>query len=181
MPVAGPSAFAINTIEGANLAVYRHQVDAQGYSHPPADHRAKNDIFEKKGSHDKKPGVNMITLGRYIKKMKKYPVLTAAWGIMILFNFNLLPAQSGYASQEAFLKSFDYSKRAIPQIPGKGAKIRVIIDTDAKNEIDDLWAVALALLSPDRFEIEGFVAANFDNSGGGPEGIEKSYEELKIL
>jgi inosine-uridine nucleoside N-ribohydrolase len=113
--------------------------------------------------------------------MKKYPVLTAALGMMILFNFNLLSSQSGYAGPDVFMKNFDYTRRTVPQIPGKGEKIRVIIDTDAKNEIDDLWAVALALFSPDRFDIEGFVAANFDNSRGGPDGIEKSYKELLIL
>jgi len=32
----------------------------------------------------------------------------------------------------------------------------VIIDSDAKNEIDDQWAIGLAILSPERFEIEGF-------------------------
>ncbi len=55
-------------------------------------------------------------------------------------------------------------ERKIPKIPPKGKRLRVIIDTDAKNEIDDIWAIALAILSPERFKIEGFVAGNFDNS-----------------
>jgi len=55
----------------------------------------------------------------------------------------------------------------------------VIIDTDAANEIDDQWALALALLSQERFQIEGFVAANFDNIHGGPLGIGRSYDEIK--
>ncbi len=40
-------------------------------------------------------------------------------------------------------------------------KLRLIIDTDAKNEIDDQWAIAWALLSQDQLEIEGMLAAPF--------------------
>ena len=40
-------------------------------------------------------------------------------------------------------------------------KMRVVIDTDAANEIDDQWAIAWALLSQDRLEIEGMYAAPF--------------------
>lgn len=39
--------------------------------------------------------------------------------------------------------------------------MRLVIDTDAANEIDDQWAIAWALLSQDRFEIEGMYAAPF--------------------
>jgi len=39
--------------------------------------------------------------------------------------------------------------------------LRVVIDTDAKNEIDDQYAFAWALLSQDRLEIEGMYAAPF--------------------
>lgn len=38
--------------------------------------------------------------------------------------------------------------RPVPELPGVGEKIRVIIDTDAANEIDDLYALALALVMP---------------------------------
>ena len=37
-------------------------------------------------------------------------------------------------------------------------KMRLIIDTDTHNEIDDQFALAWALLSQDRFEIEGILA-----------------------
>ncbi len=33
--------------------------------------------------------------------------------------------------------------------------LRVVVDTDAKNEIDDQYAFSWALLSQDRLEIEG--------------------------
>ena len=44
--------------------------------------------------------------------------------------------------------------------PPRGT-VRLIIDTDAHNEIDDQFALAWALLSPDAFEIEGTLAAPY--------------------
>lgn len=72
-------------------------------------------------------------------------------------------------------------QRKVPRIPPAGAPLKVIIDADAKNEIDDQWAIALAILAPERFQIEGFVAANFDNSWGGPSGIEASACEIELV
>jgi inosine-uridine nucleoside N-ribohydrolase len=73
--------------------------------------------------------------------------------------------------------------RKVPKIPPKDKRLRVIIDTDAKNEIDDVWALALAILSPERFKIEGFIAANFDNNRpeAGPDSIEASYKEIHTI
>jgi purine nucleosidase len=71
--------------------------------------------------------------------------------------------------------------RKVPQIPPKGRRIRLLIDSDAKNEIDDQWAIALAILSPERFAIEGFVGANFDNQRGGPDGVGKSVREIETV
>jgi len=73
------------------------------------------------------------------------------------------------------------STRKIPKIPSKGERLRVIIDSDAKNEIDDQWAIALAILSPERFEIEGFVGANFDNERGGSDGVAASVAEIEMV
>ena len=56
------------------------------------------------------------------------------------------------ASADAWLRS----RLAEPQ----GA-VRVVIDTDAANEIDDQFALAWALLSPDVLQIEGLYAAPF--------------------
>lgn len=81
---------------------------------------------------------------------------------------------------ERFLR-LDPKARKVPAIPPKGKRIRVVFDTDAANEIDDLWAIALAVLSPERFDIEGFVAANFDNSGGGPAGIDASLRAIETV
>jgi purine nucleosidase len=71
------------------------------------------------------------------------------------------------------------AERTVPVIPPKEKQIRVIIDTDAKNEIDDQWAIALAILSPERFKIEGFVAAPYLH--GGLKGVEKSAKEIKLV
>ena len=59
-------------------------------------------------------------------------------------------------------------------------KIRLIIDTDAKAEADDQFAIVHALLTP-RFCIKGIVAAHF-GTGRTEESVEESYDEvLKLL
>jgi purine nucleosidase len=80
-----------------------------------------------------------------------------------------------------FTGDLDPSMRQVPRIPPRGERLRVLIDSDAKNEIDDQWAIALAILSPERFAIEGFVAANFDNERGGPDGVEMSAREIELV
>jgi inosine-uridine nucleoside N-ribohydrolase len=78
--------------------------------------------------------------------------------------------------------NLDPKQRKVPQIPPQDQRLRVVIDSDAKNEIDDQWAIALALLSPERFEIEGFVGANFANSfSDGPDSVEQSVREIELL
>lgn len=54
----------------------------------------------------------------------------------------------------------------------------MIVDTDAANEIDDLYALALALGSPQRFRLEGIVAAHFGDAGGW-RGIDKSFAAVE--
>jgi len=71
--------------------------------------------------------------------------------------------------------------RIVPTIPPEGQRMRMIIDSDAKNEIDDQYAIALAILSPERFEIQGFVGANFDNVRGGIDSVEKSVKEIELV
>ena len=72
-------------------------------------------------------------------------------------------------------------KRSVPAIPPADQQIKIIIDSDAKNEIDDQYAIALAILSPERFDIQGFVGANFDNERGGMDGIKRSVDEIKLV
>jgi len=63
-------------------------------------------------------------------------------------------------------------------------KIRMVLDTDTFNEIDDQFAVTYALLSPEKLQVEAIYAAPFYNelSSSPADGMEKSYLEiLKIL
>jgi inosine-uridine nucleoside N-ribohydrolase len=57
---------------------------------------------------------------------------------------------------------------------------RVILDTDTYNEVDDQFALAHLLLSPEQVEIEAVYAAPFfnDRSSSPADGMEKSYDEI---
>jgi purine nucleosidase len=60
----------------------------------------------------------------------------------------------------------------------------VVIDTDTYNEIDDQFALAYALLSPERIRVEAMYAAPFHNSRSNSpgDGMQRSYEEiLRVL
>jgi purine nucleosidase len=60
-------------------------------------------------------------------------------------------------------------------------KVRMVLDTDTYNEVDDQFAVVQWLLSPDRLGIEAIYAAPFHNnrSDGDGDGMQKSYEEIR--
>lgn len=66
--------------------------------------------------------------------------------------------------------------------PPKG-KVRMVIDTDTFNEIDDQFAVVYALLSPEKLSVEGLYAAPFFNhrSDNPGVGMELSYDEILRL
>jgi purine nucleosidase len=74
-------------------------------------------------------------------------------------------------------------KQITPKIPPKEERMRVIIVSDATNEIDDVWAIALAILYPERFDIEGFVGSNYDHTstGVGPKSIAMSVNEIHTI
>ena len=61
--------------------------------------------------------------------------------------------------------------------------VRIVLDTDTYNEIDDQFAVVYALLSPEHVMVEALHAAPFHNSrSSGPgDGMEKSFEEIHRL
>lgn len=62
----------------------------------------------------------------------------------------------------------------------KQKKIRLIINTDAKNEADDQFAIVHALLTP-KFDIRGIIAAHFGNARTN-NSMEESYAEInKVL
>lgn len=58
--------------------------------------------------------------------------------------------------------------------------VRMVLDTDTYNEIDDQFALAYAILSPERVTLEAVYAAPFHNdlSTGPLDGMEKSYQEI---
>ncbi|MCG9129541.1 nucleoside hydrolase [Candidatus Poribacteria bacterium] len=66
--------------------------------------------------------------------------------------------------------------------PPEGS-VRMILDTDTYNEIDDQFAVVHALLSPDELNVEAIYAAPFHNnrSKDAEDGMVKSFDEILRL
>jgi hypothetical protein len=62
-------------------------------------------------------------------------------------------------------------------------KVRVALDTDTYNEVDDQFALVYALLSPDKIALEAVYAAPYynDRSSGPADGMERSYDEILRL
>ncbi len=74
-------------------------------------------------------------------------------------------------------------------------KVRVVIDSDTYNEVDDQFAIAYALLSPERLDVEAVYAAPFSSAflanmmgetvlpmtSVVAEGMEQSYQEILHL
>jgi purine nucleosidase len=67
------------------------------------------------------------------------------------------------------------------QLPA--GQFRMVLDTDTYNEVDDQFALAYALLSPERLSVEAIYAAPFYNSRSDSpaDGMERSYEEILRL
>ena len=59
-------------------------------------------------------------------------------------------------------------------------QIRVVMDTDTFNEIDDQFAIVQMMLSPDRLKVEAIYAAPFynDRANDPGHGMELSYDEI---
>ena len=59
-------------------------------------------------------------------------------------------------------------------------RLRMVLDTDTYNEVDDQFALMYALASPERLQVEAIYAAPFtnDRSDGPADGMEKSYKEI---
>ena len=72
------------------------------------------------------------------------------------------------------------SDRIVPELPSCDKKIKLIIDSDAANEIDDLYAIVMALAYPERFDIMGFVATHFAQRAG-RDSIDQSYALITEL
>ncbi len=78
--------------------------------------------------------------------------------------------------------ALDDATRLARLTPPAGA-VEMVLDTDTYNEIDDQFAVAYALLSPERLNVRALYAAPFHNnrSSGPGDGMIKSYEEIGRL
>lgn len=88
--------------------------------------------------------------------------------ILVLFSLWILPLIG--RAQFNILERLNY----------KSDKAKVVIDTDAYNEIDDQFALVYALLSRDKMDIEAIYAAPFINKrvASEGEGMDKSYIEI---
>ena len=56
-------------------------------------------------------------------------------------------------------------------------RIKVILDSDVRNEVDDQFAIMHALMTP-KFDVRGVIAAHFGHDRI-QNSMEASYEELK--
>lgn len=99
------------------------------------------------------------------------------YNILLLFLF-----LSYSASYSQVFPPIDETKRISLLNPPK-EKIRIVLDTDTYNEVDDQFALAYALLSPEKIEVEAVYAAPFYNtrSENPGDGMEKSYQEILRL
>jgi inosine-uridine nucleoside N-ribohydrolase len=115
--------------------------------------------------------------------LKKPTTPLLFWGLVVLVICQEIAPADEYAERRARIQARGRLPRTVPEIPPKDQRLRVIIDTDARNEIDDIWAIALAISCPERFQIEGFVAANYDNRnpGGGPNSVETSAQAIATV
>ncbi len=73
--------------------------------------------------------------------------------------------------------------RRIEMLQPPQGRVRMVLDTDTYNEIDDQFAVVHAILSPKELNLEAIYAAPFHNnrSTGPEDGMEKSYDEILRL
>ena len=62
-------------------------------------------------------------------------------------------------------------------------RLDMVLDTDTYNEVDDQFALAYCLLSPERLSVQAVYAAPFfnDRSTGPEDGMEKSFDEIVRL
>ncbi|MDF2925657.1 MAG: nucleoside hydrolase [Paenibacillaceae bacterium] len=76
------------------------------------------------------------------------------------------------------------AEELISRLAWREQKIRMVLDTDTFNEVDDQFAVIYTLLSGEKLGLEALYAAPFSNKkcSGVKNGMEKSYQEIeKIL
>ena len=72
------------------------------------------------------------------------------------------------------------TERRVQLLEPPSGRVRMVLDTDTYNEIDDQFALVYTLLSPDRLDLAAIYAAPFHNnrSSGPEDGMQRSYEEI---
>ncbi len=69
-----------------------------------------------------------------------------------------------------------------PEPPAPTGRVRMVLDTDTYNEIDDQFALVHTLLSPAQMDVQGIYAAPFAHADGHPaQGMEASHAEILRL
>jgi len=66
--------------------------------------------------------------------------------------------------------------RRLPRIPEPGERIPLLIDTDCGCEVDDQFAIALAVHCPGRFDIQGFVTTHYHDD---PASMDQGHAETR--
>jgi len=90
--------------------------------------------------------------------------------------------ETGFGSKSELDPTIDLPS-LIQRLERPKGKIDAVLDTDAFNEIDDQFAIAYMLKSPEKINVKAIYAAPFKNekSESPQEGMEKSYNEVKKL
>jgi inosine-uridine nucleoside N-ribohydrolase len=75
------------------------------------------------------------------------------------------------------------SELLLKRLERPAGKVRMVLDTDTYNEVDDQFALAYALASPESMEVLAVYAAPFlnDRSKSPGDGMQKSYNEILRL
>lgn len=99
----------------------------------------------------------------------------------LLLFFCIILIISLTSNAQTFPKLDEAARLKMLQPPN--GKVRMVLDTDTYNEIDDQFALAYALLSKDKVQLEAIYAAPFLNnrSKSAGDGMEKSYQEIMTL
>ncbi len=122
------------------------------------------------------PLADRLTMNSTIFNRRTWLAMSAVW----LSSTRLVSVSQGSTKSPNALPDQEIRARLRPP----AGKISIVLDTDAYNEVDDAFAIAYALRSPDRLDLEAIYAAPFLNerSTGPSDGMEKSYQEiLRVL
>ena len=77
------------------------------------------------------------------------------------------------------LSNTEITKRLLPPT----GKVKLVLDTDTFNEVDDQFELTWALTHPEKLDIQAIYAAPFNNErvAGPEEGMLRSYQEIKTV